>query len=125
MYSVEGVKCRILSFTEYYFLAPLIAPLQSPSKRTCSPSAKATKRAFLAFSFQSGHFGIPPDRFLPHLRASHAQETGVSRTWSRGRGQAEKMTVFYQSPALQGSCQLLPRGLISTQSVLSEKLGLI
>lgn len=70
-----------------------------------------------------------PDRFLPHPRASHAQETGVRQeivVRRRETGKAGRGGCFTKALFLQGfvpSCSHVATS--ACKPVLSEKLGLI
>lgn len=79
------MECEPLAFTGYSFLVPLTATLHSfpssPLSRLTngelSAEYKMNDEGFLGCFISARSFWASPDGFLPHLRASHAQETGV------------------------------------------------
>ena len=78
-------------------------------------------RAVLAVSFQ-----VSPDRFLPHLRASCAQETGVQQETCQEKGDRQsrwKQGVPPSSVPPGVWAVPLPCGHISTQASAVREAG--
>ena len=84
---------------------------------------------FLGCFISARSFQVSPDRFLPHLRASYAQETGVRQETVASRRETDRAggsRVFHHALLLQGfglSCSHVATS--AHKPVLSEKLGLI
>lgn len=90
-------------------------------------------RTFLGCFISARSLWASPDRFLPHLRASHAQETGVRQEIVVRRMETAKTggrvgvgERFTKALLLQGFTPSCPHVATSAHKpVLSEKLGLI